>query len=109
MDDAGAAPPAGASMSRGHAAAHRTMMPNTSEIAMIEAAGLGKKVSTGSTERTILQVVSFRVRAGEAVAVVGVSGSGRATLLVMLAGLDTPPEGSVLIEGRDNGALDEDG
>jgi putative ABC transport system ATP-binding protein len=58
---------------------------------------------------TILDDISFRIAASEAVAIVGVSGSGKSTLLGLLAGLDTPSRGRVLLDGRDLGALDEDG
>src|SRR5688572_18234375 len=76
-------------------------MSNNPEIPIIEAADLGKQVSTGTVELTILAGVSFAVRSGEAVAVVGVSGSGKSTLLALLAGLDTPSTGSVRIAGND--------
>ena len=76
---------------------------------IITASGLGKQVTTGDAELTILSDVSFAVRAGEAVAIAGVSGSGKSTLLGLLAGLDTPSAGSVRIDGRDLFALDEDG
>ena len=58
---------------------------------------------------TILDDISFDVRAGEAVAIVGVSGSGKSTLLGLLAGLDTPSTGRVRIDGHELYALDEDG
>ncbi|HEU5282907.1 MAG TPA: ABC transporter ATP-binding protein [Burkholderiales bacterium] len=76
---------------------------------IIKTSGLGKQVTTGATELTILSDVSFEVRSGEAVAIAGVSGSGKSTLLGLLAGLDTPSAGSVQIDGRDLFALDEDG
>src|SRR5262245_35990268 len=79
------------------------------QLPMIKAAELGKQVSTGDTELTILADVNFEVRGGESVAVVGVSGSGKSTLLALLAGLDTPTTGTVHLEGRDLYALDEDG
>jgi putative ABC transport system ATP-binding protein len=77
--------------------------------AIISASGLGKQVTTGNAALTILDGVSFEVRAGEAVAVVGVSGSGKSTLLGLLAGLDTPSSGAVRVDGQDLNALDEDG
>lgn len=57
----------------------------------------------------ILQDIDFTVAAGATVAIVGASGSGKSTLLGLLAGLDTPSEGTVLIDGIDLYALDEDG
>ena len=83
---------------------------STSRVQVIlRASGLGKQVTTGTTELTILSDVSFEVRAGEAVAIVGVSGSGKSTLLGLLAGLDTPSTGAVAIDGHDLYLLDEDG
>jgi putative ABC transport system ATP-binding protein len=71
--------------------------------------GLGKRVRLPDRELTILQQVSFRIEPGEAVAIVGASGSGKSTLLSLLAGLDTPSEGSVYLDGAALSALDEDG
>jgi putative ABC transport system ATP-binding protein len=84
-------------------------MSSNLETAIIRATDLGKQVSTGDVELTILAGVSFDVRAGEAVAVAGVSGSGKSTLLGLLAGLDTPSAGTVHLDGQDLFALDEDG
>ena len=79
-----------------------------SEI-IVSVAGLGKTVPTGAHGLTILDDISFDVRAGEAVAIVGVSGSGKSTLLGLLAGLDTPTAGRVRVDGHELHALDEDG
>lgn len=75
---------------------------------MVEAIGLGKTVATGDTRLTILHQIGFTVARAEAVAVVGASGSGKSTLLGLLAGLDTPSEGSVRLDGQDLFSLDED-
>src|SRR3569833_921569 len=53
--------------------------------------------------------VSFDFASGEAVAIVGASGAGKSTLLALLAGLDLPTSGRVLLEGQDLAKLDEDG
>jgi putative ABC transport system ATP-binding protein len=84
-------------------------MSEVSNAVVVGVSGLGKQVTTGSSELTILREVSFEVKAGEAVAIVGVSGSGKSTLLGLLAGLDTPTAGKVSINGVDIFALDEDG
>jgi putative ABC transport system ATP-binding protein len=76
---------------------------------IVAVTGLGKTVPAGAEPLTILDDISFDVRAGEAVAIVGVSGSGKSTLLGLLAGLDTPSAGRVRIDGHELYALDEDG
>jgi putative ABC transport system ATP-binding protein len=70
---------------------------------------LGKRVSLPSGELTILQGVGFDIDHGDTVAIVGASGSGKSTLLSLLAGLDTPSDGSVVLDGETLSALDEDG
>jgi putative ABC transport system ATP-binding protein len=84
-------------------------MLNSLAPTVITASELGKQVTTGDAELTILSGVSFAIHAGEAVAIVGVSGSGKSTLLGLLAGLDTPSTGTVRIDGQELSALDEDG
>ena len=49
------------------------------------------------------------ITAGESVAVVGPSGAGKSTLLALLAGLDLPTVGHVVLNGANLSSLDEDG
>ncbi|HWT71420.1 MAG TPA: ATP-binding cassette domain-containing protein, partial [Oxalicibacterium sp.] len=84
-------------------------MPESSLSFAIEARNLTKRVADASGELTILHGVDFTVQAGSTLAVVGASGSGKSTLLGLLAGLDTPSDGTVVLDGVDIFALDEDG
>jgi ATP-binding cassette subfamily B multidrug efflux pump len=51
--------------------------------------------------REVLSNVSFSVKAGETVAIVGATGSGKSTLVNLLPRLHNPPRGTVFIDGRD--------
>ncbi|MES2758585.1 MAG: ABC transporter ATP-binding protein [Pseudomonadota bacterium] len=77
--------------------------------AAIEVRQLSKKVADASGELTILHSVDFTVQPAETLAIVGASGSGKSTLLGLLAGLDSPSSGTVILDGVDIFALDEDG
>lgn len=77
--------------------------------AIVQAVDLTKQVLSGNQPLTILHEVNFSVETGESLAILGASGSGKSTLLGLLAGLDIPSSGSVLLDGTDLFALDEDG
>lgn len=62
--------------------------------------------STGTLD--ILRDIDFSVPVRQTVAIVGASGSGKSTLLSIMAGLDTPTQGTVRLDGQDMFALDED-
>jgi putative ABC transport system ATP-binding protein len=76
---------------------------------VLKAENLSKQVSSPEGSLTIVHGVSLDIAAGESVAVVGPSGAGKSTLLALLAGLDLPTTGRVLLAGTDLTALDEDG
>ena len=63
----------------------------------------------GDTEQLhILRQINFSVNAGESAAIVGASGSGKTSLLSLLAGLDLPSAGQILINGSDITQMDEE-
>jgi putative ABC transport system ATP-binding protein len=71
---------------------------------MLELSGLSK--SYGG--RTVLAHLSHSFRAGEFVAIMGESGVGKSTLLNLIAGLDTPDAGQVIVDGTPISSLDDD-
>jgi len=75
---------------------------------MLVARGLSKEYQSGTQRLTVLRDVSFSVPQGAFVSIVGPSGSGKTTLLGLLAGLDTPSQGTVSLDGEEFGSLDED-
>ena len=72
-------------------------------MALLEVQGLKKIYTTrfGASQVQALTNVSFNVSEGEYVAIMGESGSGKTSLLNILAALDKPTGGTVLLDGRD--------
>lgn len=73
---------------------------------LLETRGL-KKTYFGKVNVPVLFGINLEIRAEEFVAVIGQSGSGKSTLLNLLGALDTPTEGTVLINGVDISTLEE--
>ena len=82
---------------------------SSNDAAVLAAFNLTKQVSSPEGSLTILDDVSFSVAPGESIAIVGASGAGKSTLLSLLAGLDVPTQGHVVLDGRNLGELDEEG
>ena len=57
--------------------------------------------------RTVLGGLSHHFKAGEFVAIMGESGVGKSTLLNLIAGLDAPDSGQILVDGQSMSALDD--
>lgn len=76
------------------------------EILKVE--NLTKTYGKGENEVNAINNISFSVKKGEFVAIVGSSGSGKSTLLHLLGGVDRPTSGKVLIDGKDIYKLDND-
>jgi putative ABC transport system ATP-binding protein len=72
-----------------------------SDEVMIRVQNVFKSVTDSTGSLTILRDIDFSLAAGETAAIVGASGSGKSTLLSIIAGLDTPSQGTVLIGGVD--------
>ncbi|MDQ0253569.1 putative ABC transport system ATP-binding protein [Evansella vedderi] len=75
------------------------------EILKIE--NLSKVYGKGETAVKALDDVSFSVKKGEFVAIIGPSGSGKSTLLHLVGGVDHPTSGKVLVDNTDIYALNE--
>ena len=75
---------------------------------MIEIKKVTKTVRSGTEDLTILSNVTIDIPDGQFVALTGASGSGKSTLLGLIAGLDAPTSGSILIDGGEITAMNED-
>ena len=74
---------------------------------VLEVENVDKVYGQGETSVQALQNISFRVRKGEFMLIVGSSGSGKSTLLNMIGLLDRPTKGKVIIDGIDTSTLND--
>jgi ABC-type Fe3+/spermidine/putrescine transport system ATPase subunit len=77
----------------------------TSEEPKVEAAAIVRGVSKKFGETVVLEDITFEVAEGEAMVLLGASGSGKTTILRIIAGLEEPDGGQVILHGRDVTAL----
>ncbi len=75
---------------------------------IIEIKNVVKRFQVGDTEVTILKGISFEVKKGEFLSIVGPSGNGKSTLLNMITGIDRPSEGEIIVTGRQVHKMSED-
>ncbi len=75
---------------------------------MIEIKNVAKIYKSGDVETEALKGVSFSVREGEFLAIMGPSGSGKSTLMHILGALDTPTSGDYFLDGKKVSTLSDE-
>lgn len=76
-------------------------MNNTLCQNILECYALAKSFKQGSERIDVLRDITFQIKRGEQVAIIGSSGSGKSTLLHLLGGLDIPNTGSIYLNGHE--------
>ncbi|MDH5256388.1 MAG: ABC transporter ATP-binding protein [Gammaproteobacteria bacterium] len=84
-------------------------MNETKTNPLLDVNQLNKIVTSPDGNLTLLDDVNLKIYPAESVAIVGASGAGKSTLLAILAGLDVPSSGQVLLDQAELFNLDEDG
>ena len=65
---------------------------------IIECRSVSFSYNEGNNKTEVLKNLNFEIKSGETTAIIGQSGCGKSTLLNLMAGLDTPTEGDMLID-----------
>ena len=74
---------------------------------IIECRSVSFSYNEGSNQTSVLKNLNFKIKSGETTAIIGQSGCGKSTLLNLMAGLDTPSEGDVLIANTNISKISE--
>lgn len=75
---------------------------------MIQVSHVSKIYQTGDVETNALDDISFTIKKGEFVAIMGPSGSGKSTLMHIIGALDTPTSGTYILDGEEVQKLSDD-
>jgi len=84
-------------------------MSETSNAAVVDVRQLCKSYPHAGAQVPVLQNLQLSIRRGESVTILGVSGTGKSTLLNLLSGVDQADSGQVVIDGQDITQLDSAG
>uniref|UniRef100_UPI0035CB4493 ATP-binding cassette domain-containing protein n=1 Tax=uncultured Sphingomonas sp. TaxID=158754 RepID=UPI0035CB4493 len=84
------------------------MVSSPADSALIVARNVSLSLGRAPARVEILRGIDLAVAAGDSVALLGPSGSGKSSLMAVLAGLERPSGGTVAVAGLDFTALDED-
>lgn len=84
------------------------MQTNDPSSIVVRARNVTLALGSAEAPVEILRGIDLDIRRGESVAVLGASGSGKSSLMAVLAGLERATNGEVMIGGADFSALDED-
>jgi putative ABC transport system ATP-binding protein len=82
-------------------------MNNLTAATMINVTGIQKSYTQAKKKIHVLKNVSFNVEAGETIAILGKSGSGKSTFLSLISGLDFVDGGSIIIGGENISKMNE--
>ena len=74
---------------------------------IIECRSVSFSYNEGNNKTSVLKNLNFEIKSGETTAIIGQSGCGKSTLLNLMAGLDTPSEGDVLIANTNISKISE--
>ena len=74
---------------------------------ILECRSLSFNYGDGNSKTSVLKNLDFRVKTEERIAIIGQSGCGKSTLLNLLAGLDMPSQGEVLIDNKNIASMKE--
>ena len=74
---------------------------------IIECRSVSFSYNEGSNQTSVLKNLNFEIKSGETTAIIGQSGCGKSTLLNLMAGLDTPTDGDMLIANTNISKISE--